>query len=305
MTAAWNDLQKETITTHVLPAVPNSPTGGGNPSFNFSVGTSSSKGNKKDIRLDLKTLVELKNDRKFCSFCQAFKNGMRSKRLGYFWNEEHAFPVATNSAFPKYEYHCTKIMSALEHTCQTPASKLIVRKHIDTSAARVCLAELEATFTVGMSRKLELQAADTDLQEFKLEPSYNKSLVSWLHQWANKEANYSDFAEDKELYPNSTKRQILESAIFRHPEFWKAIKIVLLKELDTNMAMEWNAFWNLISDYALQADTLKGLTSAYKKRQANQAKQKKTNNATNQKAQATQGQGSGRGGGGGCWTNGG
>ena len=117
---------------------------------------SSGDGKPKDIKLDLKTMVKLKNDRKFCSWCHAFKGQLKSDRLGYFWNDKFVAPTETDELFAEYKYHCAKVMTALDYLYKTPQSQLIVRKHMDKNAAQECLKELEEVFNDGMIRKLDL-----------------------------------------------------------------------------------------------------------------------------------------------------
>jgi hypothetical protein len=273
-TGHWNDLLKETITSRVLTPSAGSPTAAGNRSFgDFSSASGGDSNKTKDIKIDYKSLTELKNDRKFCSFYIEFQTRMRGARLGYFWSDDFTAPACTDPAFAEYEYHCNIVMSALSYCCKTPMSKLIVRKHMKNGAASVCLAELETAFMDGMTRKLDLRAAETEWREFTLEPSYNKSLVTWLVSWAAKEAEYCDHAEDVDLLTDSSKRQILERAICKHPDFEQAVASVLLDEAKTKTPMEYSKFWDYLNNYALQVDSRKGSTKN-DKRQANQAAQK-------------------------------
>ena len=300
-TAAWADVQKEMITTRQLAVtLAGSPTAAHNRSFGDLTAGSNDESNKtRDIKLDLKTMVELKNDRKFNSWYRAFKNRMTSERLGYFWDDESTIPTVDDPAFAEYKYHCSKILAALEYLCKTPQSQLIIRKHMDSSAARACLAELESTFMDGMTRKLDLRAADEEWRNYQLAPSYNKSLVAWLTGWSQKEANYNDYAEDDELIKDHTKRQMLERAISQHEAFKTAIKVVLLEESRTKKPMEYPDFWNLIYDYALQEDTQNSLSTSQEKRQANQAISNGQNSQSNHGGGSNhhgRGSGGGRGG---------
>ena len=276
-TAQWNDLRKETISARPLPVDPaGSPTAAGNRSFGglSSVAGDDASKKMKDIKIDLKTVVKLKNDRKFCAFYRDFKTRMFSEHLGYLWSEDFSPPNTTDPAFGEYEYHCSKIMTVLTYVCETPMSKLIVRKHTKSLSALQCLEELETTFNNGLARKLDLRAADAELREFRLEPTYNKSLVGWLTMWADKEENYNDYADDQDLLSGHVKRQILERAISRHAEFQPCITSILLDESKRQNDMDFPEFYNIICDWALQSDTRKGLNIAAEKRQANQAVQK-------------------------------
>src|SRR6476620_4890192 len=197
-TQSWNDLLKETITTRPLPdqalaAIAASASGSPrNRSFgDISAIGYSGDGKPKDIKLNLKTMVELKNDRKFCSWYRAFKGRLKSDRLGYFWNDKFVAPTENDELYAEYEYHCAKVMTALEYLCKTPQSQLIVRKHMDKNAAQECLKELEEVFNAGMISKLDLRAADKEWRDYYLSTSYNKSLVQWLTSWSAKEANYN------------------------------------------------------------------------------------------------------------------
>jgi hypothetical protein len=127
-------------------------------------------------------------------------------------------------------------------------------------AASVCLAELETAFMDGMTRKLDLRAAETEWLKYTLEPSYNKSLVTWLVSWAAKEANYCDHAKAW-ILTNSSKCQIHEQAISKHPDFEQVVASVLLDKAKTNTLMEYTKFWDYLINYALQVDYHKRSTT--------------------------------------------
>ena len=71
-TAQWADLTSAQITSEPLPASVTAPTGTANRSFfgNLSV---IGETKQHDIKLDLKTMTELKNDQKYCAFMRDFK----------------------------------------------------------------------------------------------------------------------------------------------------------------------------------------------------------------------------------------
>ena len=313
-TAQWADLTKEQITSRPLPASATTPTGTGtaNRSF-FGDASVTVEAKRQDIKLDLKTMTELKNDRKYCAFMREFKQRLRSDRLDYLLSDEYNPPGVDEAGFAEYKYHCSKVLTALSYCCKTPMSKLIIRKHIDEGDARACLEELDTVFKDGMSRKLELRAADKELRDFHLEPSYSKSIVAWMTTWASKEQNYNDYASNTELLPDATKRQILERAVSDHPQMVPAINMVLLEESKSKIVMGWKDFWDFLLNYALQIDTRRGTDAPVTRRRVNQAEQQaqpqqaRVNNTqvngrgNNQRSGRGNGsRNSGRGGGRGC-----
>src|SRR6476620_9235916 len=71
-TAHWQDLQKEHITGRALASDSSTSPSAGNRTFDFS-NVSDAVPKTRDIKLDLKTMQELKDDRTFCSYFGALK----------------------------------------------------------------------------------------------------------------------------------------------------------------------------------------------------------------------------------------